>query len=146
MSTGHSSNDMTSAERFTHSMTVKMSGTLVIMVLASLSTRSEWSSSAVHVSRSRRQNRMFHLHSDFPFCVILSWSVNPLDDDRRVEALTATRGDKTGTQISNETARCGYGFCGNWTRERQQILRVNYRLVLSSERAPQNKKIVNVPQ
>jgi hypothetical protein len=48
--------------------------------------------------------------------------------------------------VSNETVRCGHEFCGTWTGEGQQIVRVNYRPVFSSGMAPYNMKTVNVLQ
>jgi hypothetical protein len=48
--------------------------------------------------------------------------------------------------VSNQTVRCGHEVCGTSTGEWQQIVRVNYRPVLSSEREPHNMKTANVRQ
>jgi hypothetical protein len=46
--------------------------------------------------------------------------------------------------VSDETVKYGREFCGTWTGEWQQIVRENYRPVLSSERAPHKHTTVDV--
>jgi hypothetical protein len=41
---------------------------------------------------------------------------------------------------TKERVRCSHGFCRTWTRERQQIVRMNYRPILLSGRVPHNMK------